>query len=194
MRRDIFKTLAGILVIGVIVVAVPTRVADSIRLAVRICVYQRVVPSMGVHPPENNFDELKNQWGWGGFTTHDRKRCQTMARINALVYNWWNIFMRLGIPEKHAEAITSRPLALQGIARLTRHANQTTVEITSTHSKASMITEALNKVSSFLKRIKTSAEQLTQPDRWRLILSKAYQIFLRGRVLAPPLVLAGNTS
>ncbi|MHB8455155.1 MAG: transposase, partial [Acidiferrobacterales bacterium] len=20
---------------------------------------------------ENNFDELKNQWGWGGFTTHD---------------------------------------------------------------------------------------------------------------------------
>jgi hypothetical protein len=24
---------------------------------------------------ENNFDELKNQWGWGGFTTHDLKRC-----------------------------------------------------------------------------------------------------------------------
>ena len=22
---------------------------------------------------ENNFDELKNQWGWAGFTTHDRK-------------------------------------------------------------------------------------------------------------------------
>src|SRR5215472_9467073 len=28
---------------------------------------------------ENNFDELKNQWGWGGFTTHDVKRCQFMA-------------------------------------------------------------------------------------------------------------------
>jgi hypothetical protein len=25
---------------------------------------------------ENNFDELKNQWGWAGFTTQDRKRCQ----------------------------------------------------------------------------------------------------------------------
>ena len=25
---------------------------------------------------ENVFDELKNQWGWGGFTTHDMKRCQ----------------------------------------------------------------------------------------------------------------------
>src|SRR5262249_401832 len=28
---------------------------------------------------ENNFDELKNQWSWGGFTTHDVKRCQFMA-------------------------------------------------------------------------------------------------------------------
>jgi hypothetical protein len=23
---------------------------------------------------ENDFDELKNQWGWGGFTTHDVRR------------------------------------------------------------------------------------------------------------------------
>jgi hypothetical protein len=36
---------------------------------------------------ENNFDELKNQWGWSGFTTHDLKRCQIMARIIATVYN-----------------------------------------------------------------------------------------------------------
>ena len=56
-----------------------------------------------------------------------------MGRI--IVYNWWTIFMRLGIPDKHAEAVTSRPLALHGIARQTSHGNQTTVEITSTHSK-----------------------------------------------------------
>jgi hypothetical protein len=49
-----------------------------------------------------------------------------MGRIIALVYNWWTIFMRLGIPDKHAEAITSRSLALHGIARQTRHGNQTT--------------------------------------------------------------------
>ena len=132
---------------------------------------------------ENNFDELKNQWGWAGFTTHDRKRCQVMARITALIYNWWTIFMRLGIPEKHAEAITSRPLALHGIARRTRHANQTTVEVTSTHAKASVIAEALTRVSGFLKQIKATAEQLTQPARWRLILSAAFQHFLRGKVL-----------
>src|SRR5438046_7010318 len=126
---------------------------------------------------ENNFDELKNQWGWAGFTTQDRKRCQIMGRIIALVYNWWTIFMRLGIPGKHAEAITSRPLALHGIARRTRHSNQTTVEVTSTHSKALVIAEALTKVSRFLKRITATAEQLTQLARWRLILSAAFQHF-----------------
>jgi hypothetical protein len=132
---------------------------------------------------ENNFDELKNQWGWAGFTTQDRMRCQVMARITALIYNWWTIFMRLGIPDKHAEAVTSRPLALHGIARRTRHANQTTVEITSSHAKASLITEALTKVSRFLKQIMASAEQLPQPSRWRLILSEAFRVFLRGKVL-----------
>lgn len=35
---------------------------------------------------ENACDELKNQWGLGGFTTQDIKRCQTVARTCALVY------------------------------------------------------------------------------------------------------------
>jgi hypothetical protein len=41
----------------------------------------------------------------------------------------------------------------------------------------------LTKVSGFLKRIKATAEQLTQAVRWRLILSAAFQYFLRGKVL-----------
>src|ERR1019366_4542024 len=32
---------------------------------------------------ENVFDELKNQWGWAGFTTQDHQRCQILARIVA---------------------------------------------------------------------------------------------------------------
>jgi len=125
---------------------------------------------------ENNFDELKNQWGWAGFTTQDRKRCQIMGRIIALVYNWWTIFMRMGIPDKHAEAITSRPLALHGIARQTRHGNQTTVEITSTHAKASQITEILTQVSAFLKRIKiicraVDAKRALEADPQRCVSS-----------------------
>jgi len=36
---------------------------------------------------ENGFDELKNQWGWGGYTTHDMERCNLSARAVALIYN-----------------------------------------------------------------------------------------------------------
>ena len=117
-----------------------------------------------------------------------------MARITALIYNWWTIFMRLGIPDKHAEAVTSRPLALYGIARRTRHSNQTTVEVTSTHSKAGLMAQALIKVSAFLKRIKATAEQLTQTARWRLILSAAFQGFLRGKILGSSTRLAEATT
>ncbi len=85
---------------------------------------------------ENAFDELKNQWGWGGFTTQDLARCRLTARMVALVYNWWNIFVRLAEPDKHLEAITSRPLLLAGIAERTTHGRQTTLKITSTHGRA----------------------------------------------------------
>ena len=53
---------------------------------------------------ENVFDELKNQWGWGGFTTHDLARCRLAARLVVLVYNWWNLFTRLAEPEQHLDA------------------------------------------------------------------------------------------
>ena len=101
--------------------------------------------------------------------------------------------MRLGIPDKHSEAITSRPLALQGIARRTRHSNQTTVEVTSTHAKASIIAEVLSKVSGFLKRVRATAEQLTESERWKLILSAAFPSFLDGKVIGSTGRLADAT-
>jgi hypothetical protein len=84
---------------------------------------------------ENSFDELKNHWGWGGFTTHDMTRCRIMARIVALIFNWWNLFVRLADPDHHREAITSRPLLLQAIGRQTNHAGRATVTISSTHGE-----------------------------------------------------------
>ena len=72
---------------------------------------------------ENIFDELKNQWGWGGFTTHDLAHCRLAARLVALVYNWWNLFVRLAEPTRHLEAITSRLLLLTSIAERLRHAD-----------------------------------------------------------------------
>ena len=38
---------------------------------------------------ENPFDELKNQWSWTGFTTHDLRSCQHAARLAALACNWF---------------------------------------------------------------------------------------------------------
>ena len=113
--------------------------------------------------------------------------------ITALIYNWWTIYMRLGIPDKHAEAITSRPLALHGIARRIWHSNQTMAEVTSRHARKPIIAQALTNVSGFLKRIKATAEQLTQSARWQLILSAAFQYFLRGRVFGSICHLAGAT-
>ena len=56
---------------------------------------------------ENGFDELKNQWGWGGFTTHDMHRSQITARAVALVYNGWSWYVRAANPNARREALIS---------------------------------------------------------------------------------------
>jgi hypothetical protein len=135
---------------------------------------------------ENGFDELKNQWCWGGFTTHDLKRCRLMARCAALVFNWWNLFVRLADPQHHREAITSRPLLLQAIGRQTTHAGRTTVTITSTHGEHHRARWALTRIAAFFAELRKTAEQLTTVERWYRILSRALVKYLRGRQLVPP--------
>ena len=135
---------------------------------------------------ENDFDEFKNQWGWAGFTTQDRKRCQLMARSVALVANWWNLFARLADPDHHREAITSRPLLLQAIGRQTSHAGRTTVTVTSSHGEHRCAREALTRIAGFFSELRKTAEQLTTLERWYRILSEALKKFLRGRILVPP--------
>jgi len=139
---------------------------------------------------ENIFDEMKNQWGWGGYTTHDLARCRLAARLLALFYNWWNIFVRLADPDLHREAITSRPLFLSAIATRARHARQTTIRVTSSHAKAEPAARALAAVAAFLRSLARNAEQLTRLETWRAILSRAFQAFLNGRLLRTPPRLA----
>ena len=142
---------------------------------------------------ENNFDELKNQWGWGGFTTRDLKRCRLIARMVALIYNWWNLFVRLANPHKHHEAITSRPLLLHGVATQTQHGGQTTLTITSQHAKQAVIQTVLTRLATFLQSLKSTAEQLTDSQRLHLILRRAFAKFLRATA-APPVLLASGIS
>jgi hypothetical protein len=130
---------------------------------------------------ENAFDELKNQWGWAGFTTRDLKRCQIMARLIALVYNWWSLFARLADPDHHREAITSRPLLLHGVARQTRHAGQTRLTVTSSHGRRQHVVRALTRIAKFFRDLRQNAEQLSDHEKWLRILAEALRKYLHGR-------------
>ena len=142
---------------------------------------------------ENNFDELKNQWGWGGFTTQDLARCRLMARMVALVYNWWTLFVRLAYPHKHFEAISSRPLLLYGVAMHTRHAGQTRLTITSTHAKQAAIQAVLTNLAGFLSLLKATAEQWTDAQRLRAILARAFAKFMLATA-GPPVLPTSETA
>jgi len=126
---------------------------------------------------ENCFDELKNQWGWGGYTTSDLKRCRLASRMVALIYNWWSLFVRLASGKYH-EAITSRPLLLYGVARQTKHAGQTTLIITNHHAKSSAVLAVLKSLNKFLQYLKHNAEQLQVIERMNLIVKKAFNNLL----------------
>lgn len=119
---------------------------------------------------ENGFDELKNQWGWGGYTTQDLERCNLSARAVALIYNWWSWYVRLAHPKTRREAITSRPLLLAGIARLTTHAGQSRLLVTLTHAGADQIKSMIANVRKGLDTILVTAPQLTKPDRWKALV------------------------
>jgi len=135
---------------------------------------------------ENAFDELKNHWGWGGFTTQDLKRCRLLAASVALIYNWWSLFVRLADPDQHREVITSRPLLLQAIARKTQHAGRTTLSVSSTHGEQQAARRAYLRIARFFASLREKAEQLDAVQRWYRILSEALRKYLRGRQLIPP--------
>lgn len=119
---------------------------------------------------ENGFDELKNQWGWGGYTTQDMERCNLSARAVALIYNWWSWYVRLAHPQTRLEAITSRPLLLAGVARLTQHAGQSRLLLTLTHGASDQIKAMIANVRHGLDTILATAPQLTKPERWSALV------------------------
>jgi len=136
---------------------------------------------------ENAFDELKNQWGWGGFTTHDLHRCQLAARGVALAYNWWSLFVRLAHPDARREAITSRPWLMSSVGRRTEHAGQTTITLTGLHAHFDKARAALMRVSALLQGWGTqAAEQLNPQAVWLRVCDHLKQT-LAG--IGPPPIL-----
>ena len=111
-----------------------------------------------------------------------------MARMVALVYNWWTLFVRLAQPHKHFEAISSRPLLLHGVATQTKHAGQTRLTITSTHAKQATIQAVLTNLAAFLSQLKATAEQLTDIQRLRAIFLRAFAKFMLATADPPALL------
>src|SRR4030095_8081470 len=124
---------------------------------------------------ENTFDELKNQWGWGGFTTQDLARCRLSALAVALVYNWWSLFVRLGNPKARLEAITSRPFLLSSVARQTTHGGAQHLTITSQHAEADKAKSLLSGIHALINRFKSAAEQLKTKTVWQLVCEHIIQ-------------------
>jgi hypothetical protein len=145
---------------------------------------------------ENVYDELKNQWGWNGFTTRKLAPCRLMANLVALVYNWWHLYVRLYDGEHHREAITSRPALLGGVARLIKHGGQRTVKVSLQHENRGIIVQAIEFVSNTLGRFHAIAERWNLEQRWTLLLTYIFRHWLGGKWLGelPPeaaLLLSG---
>ena len=114
---------------------------------------------------ENTFDALKNQWGWGGFTTHDLHS----ARAVALIYNRWSLFVRLASPAARREATTSRPWLMSSVERRTEHACQTTITLTGLHALFGKARQVLMRISSQLQTwVAEAAEPLNIKSVWQL--------------------------
>ncbi len=120
---------------------------------------------------ENGFDELKNQWGWGGFTTQDMNRSQITARAVALVYNWWSWYVRAANPQARREALTSRPLLLAAVGRAASSGKQTTLYLTPMHAEVGLIKAMIDNVHAAIRHVKAIAEQLPKADRWTTLLA-----------------------
>jgi len=134
---------------------------------------------------ENVYDELKNQWGWNGFTTRQLKPCRFMANLVALVYNWWHLYARLHDAAHHREAITSRPALLGGVARLTRHGGQNTIKVSLQHENRDALVQSITQVSNTLQRFHAITERWSIDQRWSLLLTHIFRHWLGGKWLAP---------
>ncbi|MGB0717875.1 MAG: transposase [Alphaproteobacteria bacterium] len=145
---------------------------------------------------ENCYDEMKNQWGWGGFTLADLPRSELMAQLIALIYNWWSIYIKLVDPLVAREAITSRPMYLMHPAKAHTHQSKRKLVIFCAHSQAGDIRRNLNLAAQRLKLwASLTAEQLKLASVWKRIIAhilEHHRTIGAGKTRAPPALPAAN--
>ncbi len=132
---------------------------------------------------ENNYDELKNQWGWAGFTTRKLAPCRIMANLVALFFNWWSLYLRFYDAEHHREAIRSRPMLMAGVGRQIQSGGRRTVRVSTVHEKEAGIINAVTLISKELHEIMSITEQWDIVQRWNLLLTRLLKRWLGGKWL-----------
>ena len=105
---------------------------------------------------------------------------KVMARLIAIVANWWNVFCRLVDPTAHREAITSRPAYMSIMGRIVESGRRRTIHLTSTHADSTLIQRALDTVAAFFRWLGSTAEQLDEKTRWTIVVRCAFR-----RILLP---------
>jgi hypothetical protein len=132
---------------------------------------------------ENCFDELKNQWGWGGYTSRKLAPSRLMANLIALFYNWWNLYLRFYDDGHHREAIRTRPMLMAGVGRQVQSGGQRTVKVSVLHEKADVIAQAVTRISKELHEIHAITERWDVHQKWALLLTRLLRRWLGGKWL-----------
>ena len=132
---------------------------------------------------ENGFDELKNQWGWNGYTTQKLAPSRIMANLIALFYNWWNLYVRFFDEAHHREAITSRPALMQGVARQVQSGGQRTIKVSLLHEYRDDIAVLVGRVSRQLQHMSVITERWSALEKWTLLLTRLLRHWLGGKWL-----------
>ena len=114
-----------------------------------------------------------------GRIRYARLRCRMLARMVALIYSWWTLYVRLINPESHEASLASRRLLMSLIGRLAESGNQKKIKLTSWHHLMNKITELQSQQCDFPDLIKGFAPQLSSFQVWWRILTKAISKFLQ---------------
>lgn len=132
---------------------------------------------------ENCFDELKNQWGWGGYTSRKLAPSRLMANLIALFYNWWNLYLRFYDDKHHREAIRTRPMLMAGVGRQVQSGGQRRVKVSVLHEKGDQIAQAVTTISKELHLICAITERWSVDQKWTLLLTRLLRRWLGGKWL-----------
>lgn len=78
---------------------------------------------------ENIFDELKHEWGLGGYCSKHSEVTELAAQFNILTYDLWNLFTRFFTGRKHKEGKRSRREFMNLVAKWTKTARQNVLQM-----------------------------------------------------------------